>query len=142
MRVVLDTNVFVAALLSAEGIARVVLRTALLGEIKPVFGNALLAKYEDVLARGRLWARCPLSEIERGRLFDALLSASDWVRIHYLWRPNLQDEGDNHVLELAVAAGAEVIITANVRDFGRSELLFPGVQILTPGDFVKGREGR
>lgn len=142
MRVVIDTNVFVAALLGSEGAARAVLRSALRGEIKPLFGNALLAEYEDLLARERLWTRCPLSEIERGRLLDALLSVSDWVRIHFLWRPNLTDEGDNHILELAIAGGAEVIVTANVRDFGRSELLFPGLRIVTPGDFLKGRQDR
>ncbi|MDD5028207.1 MAG: PIN domain-containing protein [Rhodoferax sp.] len=33
------------------------------------------------------------------------------TEIYYLWRPNLRDEADNHVLELAVAAGAQAIIT-------------------------------
>jgi predicted nucleic acid-binding protein len=60
-----------------------------------------------------------------------------WRRGHLAVR--LPDEADNHVLELAVAAGAEVIITGNVRDFGRAELMFPGVQIFTPGAFLKWR---
>jgi putative PIN family toxin of toxin-antitoxin system len=140
VRVVIDTNVFVSALLSADGGARAVLRLALQGGILPVFGNALFAEYEDLLARGPIWTKCLLDEGERATLFEALLSVSDWVLIHFLWRPNLPDEADNHVLELAVAAGAEVIITANVRDFGRAELLFPSVHILTPGDFLKWRQ--
>jgi predicted nucleic acid-binding protein len=49
-----------------------------------------------------------------------------------LWRPNLRDEGDNHVIELAVAGGAEAIITRNTRDFRFAELRFPSIQILTP----------
>ena len=76
----------------------------------------------------------------RAALFEALLSISAWVRIHYLWRQNLPDEADNHVQELAVAAGAGAIITANVRDFGRTELLFPSVRIRTPGGFLKWRQ--
>lgn len=140
VRVVVDTNVFVSGLLSADGAARAVLKLALTRAIQPAFGNALFAEYEDVLARKALWATCPLSHDERAALFEALLSVSDWVRIHYLWRPNLADEADNHVLELAVAAGAEALITANTRDFARAELAFPGVRIQTAGQFLKWRQ--
>jgi predicted nucleic acid-binding protein len=117
-------------------------RLALSGDIKPVFGNALFAEYEDLLGRAQMWTECILAADERVALFEALLGVSDWVRIHYLWRPNLPDEADNHVLELAVAAGAEAIVTSNVRDFGRAELLFPSVHIAAPGDFLMWRRGR
>jgi len=137
---VIDTNVFVSALLSADGGARAVLRLALQGELRPVSGNALFSEYEALLARTKTWTRCLLSQDERAALFEALLSVSDWVRIHYLWRPNLPDEADNHVLELAVAGGAKAIVTANVRDFARAELLFPGVRILTPAGLLKWRQ--
>jgi predicted nucleic acid-binding protein len=89
-----------------------------------------------------MWVKCPLGVSERAALFEALLSVSDWVRIHFLWRPNLPDEADNHVLELAVAGGANAIVTANVRDFRRAELVFPSVRIMTPGDFLKWRQPR
>lgn len=55
----------------------------------------------------------------------------------YLWRPNLRDEGDNHVVELAVAGGASTIITNNVADFRDSDLRFPDIRILTPRDLMK-----
>jgi len=54
-----------------------------------------------------------------------------------LWRPNLPDEGDNHVLELAVAGSAQTIVTSNVRDFQRGELRFPDLEILTPRQFME-----
>jgi len=60
----------------------------------------------------------------------------EWVNVYYLWRPNLSDEADNHVLELAVAGGAKTIVTGNVKDFERTSLQFPGIQIMTPRDFV------
>jgi putative PIN family toxin of toxin-antitoxin system len=138
-RVIIDTNVFVAALMRSAGAPREVLRLALMGRLIPCFGNALFAEYEDVLGRVDLFAKSPLSVHERDALFDALLSVSDWVRISYLWRPNLSDEADNHVLELAVAAGAAFIITANKRDFMRSELSFPSVRVQTAGEFLEGR---
>ena len=54
--------------------------------------------------------------------------------------PNLRDESDNHLIELAVAAGAETIITANKRDFADSELLFPALRIETAGEFLDQRK--
>ena len=139
-KVVIDTNVFVSALLSADGASRGILRLALSGEIKPIFSNALFAEYEALLGRSPLWASCVLSQSEREDLLDALIASSDWVAIHFLWRPNLSDEADNHVLELAVAGGASAIITANIRDFMRAELLFPTVKILTPAAFLQERQ--
>jgi len=53
------------------------------------------------------------------------------------WRPNLPDEGDNHVLELAVAAGDAPIVTFNRRDFRIGELRFPGIIVQTPGAWLK-----
>jgi len=44
----------------------------------------------------------------------------------------LRDEGDNHLIELAVAGGAAAIITKNARDFASAELHFPGLRILLP----------
>jgi predicted nucleic acid-binding protein len=46
------------------------------------------------------------------------------VHVYYLWHPNLRDEGDNHVFELAGAGGAEAIVTTNVGDFRSAELRF------------------
>jgi predicted nucleic acid-binding protein len=65
------------------------------------------------------------------------LSACERVQVYYLWRPNLRDEGDNHVLELAVAGGASAIVTNNVPDFRSSDLRFPDVRVLAPKDFLK-----
>ena len=58
------------------------------------------------------------------------------MRVRYLWRPNLPDEADNHVVELAVAGGAQAIVTHNWRDFERAELGFPGLHVVTPGALI------
>ena len=57
--------------------------------------------------------------------------------MYYLWRPNVPDESDNHLVELAVAGGAEFIVTRNLRDLGRMELRFPRLRVLSPEDFLK-----
>jgi len=77
-----------AALLSADGGAGVVPGSALKGDIQPVFGNALFAEYEGLLAREPIWTKCPLDECKRDTLFEALLRVSYWVRIDFLWRPD------------------------------------------------------
>jgi predicted nucleic acid-binding protein len=48
----------------------------------------------------------------------------------------LPDEADNHVMELAVAAEAGTIVTRNIRDFARAELVFP-VRVRTPEEWLK-----
>ena len=138
-RVVIDTNIFVSSLMNAAGAPRAVLRSALTGEILPVIGNALLNEYEAVLGRDSLWKDGLLKRDERERIFDALLSVSVWTPVYYLWRPNLRDESDNHLIELAVVAGAETIITANKRDFASSELPFSAIRIETAGEFLDKR---
>ena len=74
---------------------------------------------------------------ERRILFEALISVSEWIKIYYLWRPNLPDEGDNHLIELAVAGGAETIVTNNTGDLNSGELLFPHLSIFTPTQFLE-----
>jgi putative PIN family toxin of toxin-antitoxin system len=135
--IVVDTDVLVAALRGSGGASRTVLRRCLTGKLQPVIGTALFLEYESVMRRDALFRNCVLTAAERDQLLDAFLAVCEWVRIYYIWRPNLPDEADNHVVELAVAANAEVIVTRNVRDFRRAELKFPGLRVLRPGQLTE-----
>jgi len=142
--VVLDTNILVAAMLRGGGSARAVLRACLQAPTReqhreqhrehyqPVIGPALLAEYEDVMGRATLFEGCALAPREREAVLDALLARCRWVEVFYAWRPNLPDEADNHLIELAVAAQADVIVTRNLRDVARGELKFPNLRVLAP----------
>lgn len=90
-----------------------------------------------MLGRPALFRSSPLSATERRQLFHAFLSMCEWVKVYYLWRPNLRDEADNHLMELAVAAGAKAIVTNNVRDFRGAELRFPQIEVLSPKNFLE-----
>lgn len=136
-RIVVDTDVFVAAVLGPRGASREVIRRCLLGRYLPTMGTTLLAEFEDVLSRGPLFERCVLNCAEREKLFDAFLSVCQWVRVYYSWRPNLADEADNHLVELAIAGGARVIVTRNIRHLTRAELKFPGLGVLTPRQLIE-----
>ena len=134
IQIVIDTDVFVAALLSRNdsSVAREVVRRCLQGHYQPLFGVALFAEYETLLSRDKLFAECQLSHKERETIFSALLKQARWIEIYFAWRPNLQDENYNHLIELAVAGGAEAIVSRNTRDLKNAELLFPDTKILTP----------
>ena len=94
-------------------------------------------EYEDVLSRSALFVRSRLDPGEREELLDIFLATCRWTRIYYGWRPNLPDEGDNHLVELAVAGGADYIVTRNFRDVARMELLFPGLKVVFPETLLK-----
>jgi predicted nucleic acid-binding protein len=55
--------------------------------------------------------------------------------IFYLWRPALPDPDDDLLLELAVAAGCQYIVTHNVADFRGTERW--GVAAVSPSQFLK-----
>lgn len=137
MRVVVDTNVFISALMSPNGHSRVVLRQCLNNELSPLMSMALYHEYEAVQSRKELFDGCSVSKSERENLFNALCSVCIWTPIYYLWRPNLADETDNHVIELAVAGCANLIITHNIKDFKRNELTFPDLFVLTPEEVMR-----
>jgi len=134
--VVLDTSVFVTALRSEGGASRAVLRLCLKRRCQPLMGEKLLNEFEAVLGRSGLFRSSPLTPRERGEMLDAFLSVCEWVRVFYLWRPNLPDEGDNHLIELAVAGAARTLVTQNVRDVRGGELRFPQLRIETPAEFM------
>ena len=135
MRIVMDTNVFVAALRSGGGASRQVLRHALHGLRQPLFSNALWLEYEDLLSRP-VWT-AETTAHEREQVLAALAAAGDWVNVYYSWRPNLSDEGDNYLVELAVAGRAQAIVTHNVRDLRHGELRWPDLKILTPAECLE-----
>lgn len=134
---VIDTNVLVAALYGRGGLSRQIVRACLTGELTPVFGAALLAEYEDVFARTELWRNAATTPDEREVVLDAFLSKCRWVEVYFAWRPNLPDEADNHLIELALAARASVIVSKNLRDLRRGELKFPSLEILTPKEICE-----
>lgn len=129
-RLVIDTNVFVSAMRSEEGASREVLRRALQGRYQALFANGLWLEYEDMLGRP-VWGDA-VSRQEVELVLAALARTGRWVSVYYGWRPNLPDEGDNHLIELAVAGAARAIITHNTRDLSHGELLFAGLSVLTP----------
>lgn len=136
-RVVLDTSVLVAAVRSRRGASFELISRLGTGSYEVAVSVSLVLEYESALLR-HLGAS-QLNERDVRDLIDYICEVATRHEIFFLWRPFLRDPSDDLVLELAVAAGCEAIVTHNVRDFGGAEKL--GVRVLTPGRFVQELRG-
>lgn len=68
-------------------------------------------------------------------LIDFYCSVAVHHQIFFLWRPYLPDPKDDMVLELAVKAGCDSVVTYNIRDFAGIERF--GVSAITPAKLLK-----
>jgi putative PIN family toxin of toxin-antitoxin system len=140
-RVVLDTDVVVAAVRSNSGASRLLLVAALERRYPVLASVPLMLEYESVLTRPEHLDAAGISSTDVGVLLDAVATIVEPVRISYLWRPILPDPGDDLVLETAVNGRAATVITFNRRDFEPAAARF-GIQILSPGEAVRRLEER
>jgi putative PIN family toxin of toxin-antitoxin system len=131
-RAVIDTNVLHAGLYSASGASYQILRLIESGRVTPLLSTTLLFEYEEVLKRNQ--KMLGLSDREVNDVLDGFCVLGEPRKIHFLWRPHLSDPKDDHVLELAFAAGGVDIVTHNVKDFVNASSL--GVRIVTPAQLL------
>jgi putative PIN family toxin of toxin-antitoxin system len=133
LKAIVDTNVLYAGLYSARGASHQILQAIERGRIKIVLSTALLFEYEDILRRNQ--SQLSFSDREIEEILDDLCSRSDHQKIYFLWRPQLSDPKDDHILELAVASGIDTIVTHNIKDFGNAKEF--GIRAIIPGQFLK-----
>lgn len=131
--VVLDTSVLVAGLRSAQGASYQILRRLGTGDFGVSVSVPLVLEYEAVAKRQARELGLTFADIDH--VIDYVCSVADHRAIFYLWRPFLPDPTDDLVLELAVEAGAEYIVTHNLRDFTGVEQF--GISAVSPGEFLR-----
>ena len=132
-QIVLDTSVLIAGLRSRRGASFRLL--SMLGgpEFEINVSVPLVLEYEAAAK-----AQAPelgLSAGDVDDVVDYLCAVAHHREIFFLWRPALRDPSDDMVLEVAVEASCEFIVTHNVRDFAGSERC--GVRAVRPGDFLR-----
>jgi putative PIN family toxin of toxin-antitoxin system len=130
---VLDTNVLVAGLRSQLGAAFDLLSLVGTGRFGINVSVPLPMEYEDVLYRGEIGLPVGADTIEA--VLDYHCTVARRHEIFFLWRPVLKDQGDDMVLELAVKARADFIVTYNQRDFVGCDRF--GIEAITPGEFLR-----
>ena len=133
LRVVLDTNVLFAAALSRNGASFALLQSLPDGRWQPCVSTPLLLEYEEQLKRLARTQGRTLTEVDE--YLDYFAACSIRRPVFFLLRPLPGDPDDAFVLEAAIAARAEVIVTHNVADFRMAQRF--GVEVLTPGAFLQ-----
>jgi putative PIN family toxin of toxin-antitoxin system len=130
--IVIDTNVLVAGLRSKRGSAFRLLQLVGTGLFEINLSVPLVLEYEDVLYRGI--PGLPVSSTVIDAVLNFHCKVARHHKIYFLWRPFLRDPKDDLVLELAVKAGCDYILTYNKRDFVGVERFNLGV--LDAGEFL------
>lgn len=132
-KIVIDTNIFIAALRSRRGASFRVLSLIGTDKFDLFVSVPLILEYEEVAKRQAQQIGLTLHSIED--ILNYICKVAHHQPIFFLWRPFLKDPRDDHVLELAVEAGCEYIATFNVRDFAGVEEF--GLRALEPKAFLR-----
>ncbi len=136
IKVIIDTNVLVAGLIGGKGPNREILRLCFQKTLQPYIGNSLYTEYQDLFSRDNIQTLCKQTSSTLSEFLDDFASVCKPAEVWFLWRPNLKDEADNHIVELAVAANVEYIVTNNISDFAQAELQRVGHTVITPPDLL------
>jgi len=128
MRIVLDTNVLVAGLLSSSGPPGWIVEAAVAGELELALDMAIRDEYEEVLRRPEF--RFPAARVST--LLALVDRFAHWVVAAPPWPDALPDPDDEAFLAVAAASGS-VLVTDNTRHFPAP--LRRGVVVLTPREF-------
>lgn len=131
MKVVVDTNVLVSAMLSPHAPPAQVLRLVLQGDLVPLHDERIISEYRQVLSR-------PAFAFDPEDV-GAMLEGIEWSGEAVFARPlrtELPDPDDLPFLEVAVAGSADALVTGNLRHYravrGRHD-----VQVLSPRDLLE-----
>lgn len=134
MKIVLDTNVLVAASRSRTGGSFRLVSQIPSPRFTICLSLNLYLEWQEVLTRPENIppGQAPASA---AAFLRYLASQADPHEIYYSWRPFLPDCDDDMLLELAFSARCAHIVTHNVKDFAGSDQL--GVSAITPREFLK-----
>jgi putative PIN family toxin of toxin-antitoxin system len=130
VRVVLDTNVLVAASRSRDGASFAVMQALRAGRFTALASVPLVLEYEAVLKRETHVAAGKAGALGVDAMLDAMLLRVQPVHIHYLWRPQLRDPADEMVLETALNGRADALVTFNLADFAAASNF--ALPVITP----------
>ena len=131
--IVIDTCVFISVLRSRNGASFKLLSLIDDSKFEFFLSVSLVLEYEAVAKRMSRSIGLTYQDIDD--VIDYMCTIGKHRKVHFLWRPNLKDPGDDFILELAVESGCKYIVTHNIRDFSGSEKF--GVKVITPQELLR-----
>ena len=132
-RIVIDTNVFVSAPRSKRGASYKLIKLIGKGKFKVNVSVPLILEYEKAAKESIKTISLTIGDIDD--IIDYICATSKHQKIFYLWRPFLSDPKDDMVLELAVAAQCDYIVTYNRKDFQGIDNF--GIRVINAREFLK-----
>jgi putative PIN family toxin of toxin-antitoxin system len=133
VKIVLDTDVLVAAIRSPAGASAALIRTLQAGQVQVAASVALFVEYEATCTRAEHLLASGWQMQDVVDFLDALAGLMQHTEIHFMWRPQVRDPADDMVLEASVNAMADAIVSFNIKDFGDAPERF-GIEVLLPRD--------
>jgi putative PIN family toxin of toxin-antitoxin system len=130
MKIVLDTNVLVSGMLQPFGPSGQIVRLVASGELVLCHDPRILVEYQEVLLREKF-------RFDPERV-DALLEEIKAGGISVAARPlaiRLPDSDDEPFLEIAVAGGAQYLVTGNIKHYPAEAR--SGIEVLSPRSFIE-----
>jgi predicted nucleic acid-binding protein len=109
--------VLLSGLRSPAGASRILLIAIWEGVIRPLAGVATMIEYEAVLKRPQHLAEMNLEPQHIDAFLDAFALLADPVVPYFLYRPSAMDPDDDMFMDIAVAGGAEALVTFNLKDY-------------------------
>ena len=133
-QVVIDTNVWVSALRSKQGASRYLIGRVGTGVFEMNLSNALALEYEQTLKRQRQELGVTAEDIDELMRY-VCRAAVQRHRLFFRWRGHSPDPDDDHILELAVRASVDSLITFNERDLAPARSF--GIEVIPPRSFLE-----
>ncbi len=135
MRVIVDTNVVIAAFRSPRGASARVLDLAIAGELIIVCNPALFLEWEAVLKRVEHLSASKLTLEEADKAIRALACLVEPVMSGRRLRPQLSDADDEMVLEAAIFGAADAIVTFELATFLAPARRYR-IEVMTPATLL------
>ncbi len=132
-RIILDTNVVLAAMRSRTGASHRLLMMIGDSRWRSVVTPALMYEYEEVARRPGNTPGLQAGDVSA--ILDLLYQRSDRQFVYFGWRPISPDPGDDLVIEAALAGRCEIVVSFNERHLREAGNF--GVRVLRPADFLQ-----
>ena len=135
LKIVLDTNVFVSALINPRGKPAQILNYVFENKVRLFTSPSIIEELERVLSYPKLVKRHGLEKQELKKFVSDLLSILSLVEGKKAIEVIAEDPADNNYLSCALDAKADFIVSGDIHLLNLRE--YEGIQIITPAQFLE-----
>ncbi|MEM7538985.1 MAG: putative toxin-antitoxin system toxin component, PIN family [Chloroflexota bacterium] len=135
LRIVLDTDVIIAAMRSSTGASAAILDAALENQFQLLTSVPLALEYEAKCTLPEHYQPSGLTQAQALSYVNTIVTISEPVNRRFFWRPQLRDPEDEMVLETAINGRADILATFNHRHYQQIPKRF-GIELLLPAQTI------